>query len=288
VDLVLAQTFLAVATAGSLVKAAERLHLTQAAVSARLQTLEALVEQKLFVRNKAGARLTPAGRAFLPYATQLTSTWEQARRSVAAQDRESALLSVGGEMSLWNAVLLDWLVALRQRRKSLLIRTQVDTVTRLVEQTRLGALDIAVLYSPHRRPGVEISLLLEEQLVLVSTKPGQTTASLTDYVYVDWGPDFRAHHDEAFPELCDATTRISFGPLALQLLLRVGGSGYFRTRAVEPYLRSCQLYLVQGAPSFAYSIHAATSPHADPELVAWALAELRRVTEPDPCREWAV
>ena len=86
--LILAQTFLEVAAAGSLAQAARRLHVTQAAVSARLQTLEALLEQKLFVRNKAGARLTPPGRAFLPYALQLTQVWEQARYKVSTHADE--------------------------------------------------------------------------------------------------------------------------------------------------------------------------------------------------------
>jgi len=42
------------------------LHVTQAAVSARVQALEAEIGRRLFVRNKAGAHLTTAGHEFLP------------------------------------------------------------------------------------------------------------------------------------------------------------------------------------------------------------------------------
>lgn len=276
-DVVLAQTFLEVAAAGSLARAAQRLHVTQAAVSARLQTLEGLLEQKLFVRNKAGARLTPAGRAFLPYATQLTQVWEQAKLKVATDAQEQAVLSLGGELSLSSAMLLNWLVALRTSRRGTVLRTQVDTVERLLEQVQNGTLDVAVLYSPHRRPGIETRLLLEEELVAVSTQPGRTRLDLTDYVYVDWGPDFRAQHDRVFPELRDANTVIALGPLALRYVLTLGGAGYFRTRAVEPHVNSGALHRVEGAPTFSYSVHAAFSRRSDPALLEWALSQLRPV-----------
>src|SRR5690606_16415169 len=151
VDLVLAQTFLEVADAGSLLRAAVRLHGTQAAVSARLQSLEAMLEQKLFVRNKAGARLTAAGRPFIPYSMPLHRCREQARLKVSTHTEEDAVRSLGGETSLWNTMLLGWLVALRQSRTGVVLKTQVDTVERLLEQVEHGTLDIAVLYSPYRR-----------------------------------------------------------------------------------------------------------------------------------------
>jgi len=285
-DVELARTFLEVASAGSLVGAAKRLHVTQAAVSARLQTLEAEIDQRLFVRNKAGARLTPAGRAFLPYATQLTQVWEQAKLKVSTQAGHQSVLSIGGEFSLWSAVLLTWLVALRTSRSDVALRTHVDSVTRLLDQVQNGTLDIAVVYAPHRRPGVEISEFLEEELIAVSTVPDCRTLEQANYVYVDWGPDFRAQHDRAFPELRDASTFIALGPLALRYLLAIGGVGYFRTRAVERHLQSGALHRVKNAPKFSYSVYAAYSQRSDRELLDWALAQIAEVAQ-SPGDSWA-
>ena len=58
----LARTFLTVIAAGNFIGAAERLHVTQSTVSARIHRLEEQLGCSLFVRNKAGTRLTPAGR----------------------------------------------------------------------------------------------------------------------------------------------------------------------------------------------------------------------------------
>ena len=64
-------------------RAAGNLNITQTAVSARIRGLEQQLDRKVFIRNKAGARLTPAGDQFLRFATSLVQIWDRARRSVA-------------------------------------------------------------------------------------------------------------------------------------------------------------------------------------------------------------
>ncbi len=284
--LVLAQTFLEIASAGSLVRAGKRLGITQAAVSARLQQLETLLGERLLVRNKGGARLTAAGRAFVPLATQLTQIWEQAKRDVATHEEDELPLAMGGEVSLWSSMLLNWIIRLRTSRPKLVLRTHVDTVTRLLDQVQSGTLDLAVAYSPHRRPGVDIVPVMEEDLVAVSTTPGRSNLHLDDYVFVDWGPDFCAQHDQAFPELRAARTHVGLGPLALRAVLATGGTGYFRTRAVAPHLTAGTLHRVEHAPTFSYSVYAAYSRRTNPDLLEWALGELRE-SAGTPTDDWA-
>ena len=81
-DIDLARTFLEIIRGGSFIAAAERMHLTQTAVTARIQNLESQLGCRLFVRNRAGARLTDDGERFVAYANQLVQTWEAARRDL--------------------------------------------------------------------------------------------------------------------------------------------------------------------------------------------------------------
>ena len=67
-DTELARTFLEIVSTGSFIRAAERLNVGQTTVSARIRTLEQQLGRPLFVRNKGGASLTPAGEQFLRYA----------------------------------------------------------------------------------------------------------------------------------------------------------------------------------------------------------------------------
>src|SRR5688572_30689433 len=118
-DINLARTFLEIVTCGNFIRAAERLHVTQTAVSVRVRTLEELLGRKLFVRNKAGATLTGAGEQFFRYAPLLIQVWERARQQVAVPEGLDAVVSVAGELSLWDPFLLDWLIRMRRSAPNL-------------------------------------------------------------------------------------------------------------------------------------------------------------------------
>jgi LysR family transcriptional regulator, flagellar master operon regulator len=276
-DIALARTFLEIVACGNFVRAAERLHVTQTAVSVRVQTLEELLGRKLFVRNKAGASLTPAGEQFLRYAPLLVQVWERARHQVAVPPGLRAVVAVAGELSLWNPLLLDWLMWMRRSAPQLAVRTQVGLPESLMDQVAEGVIDIAVLYAPQHRPGLKIEKLMEEKLVLVTTARRKGATRPGDYVYVDWGPEFAAQHNLSFPELANPGTYVGLGPLGLQFILKAGGSGYFRLNAATPYLRSGRLSLVRGAPEYLYPAYAVYSESADPKIVEPALAGLRHV-----------
>lgn len=280
-DITLARTFLEIAAAGSFQRAAERLHVTQTAVSARVRTLEELLGRKLFLRNKSGASLTSAGEQFVRYAQTLVQVWERARHQVAVPPGRRAVVTVGGELSLWNPLLIDWLLWMRHAAPQLALRAEVGLPGSLIEQVAEGILDIAVVYAPHQRPGLKIELLIEEKLVLVTTSRRGQAQRATDYVFVDWGSDFAARHNLAFPELSNAGTFVGLGPLGLQYILEGGGSGYFRMNVVRPYLKSGQLRLVPGATEFSYPAYAVYSEEADAQTVTPALVGLRHVAGSD-------
>lgn len=277
-DIALARTFLEIVDCGNFVRAADRLHVTQTAVSVRVQSLEAQLGRKLFIRNKAGATLTPAGEQFLRYAPLLIQVWERAKHQVAVPPGLRAVVALGAELSLWSPFLLDWLVWMRRSTPQLALRTQVGLADGLMDQVSEGILDIAVLYAPQHRVGLKVELLMKEKLVLVTTAKGKKQPG-DDYVYVDWGPDFAAQHNLTFPERANPGTYVGLGPLGLQYILKAGGSGYFRAHAVAPYLRSRRLRLVRGAPEFLYPAYAVYSENADLKVMAPALAGLRHIAK---------
>lgn len=67
-DFAVIEAFVAAAERGGFTRAAEALHLSQPAFSRRIGLLEAELRQPLFERGRRGARLTDAGRTFLPHA----------------------------------------------------------------------------------------------------------------------------------------------------------------------------------------------------------------------------
>ncbi len=71
------RTFVAVAEQGHLTRAAERLHITQPAVSSQIKALEEELGVALFERNHSGVTLTKAGQALLPEAEKTLAAANQ-------------------------------------------------------------------------------------------------------------------------------------------------------------------------------------------------------------------
>src|ERR1044072_5424685 len=125
-DIELARTFLEIVSTGSFIKASEPLNVGQTTVSARLRLLEGQLGRPLFVGNKGGATLTPAGEQFLRYAPTFVQLWQRARYQVAVPVGHRAVLTVGSEVSLWQPLLLDWVLWMRSSMKDIALRVHVD------------------------------------------------------------------------------------------------------------------------------------------------------------------
>ncbi|MBI3899363.1 MAG: LysR family transcriptional regulator [Gammaproteobacteria bacterium] len=94
-DIVALQVFRAVAETGSFSIAAERVFLTQPAVSKRIAALEQALNTRLFDRIGRRAHLTEAGRALLERSRVILNELEDAKRSLANLSGK-----IGGELSL--------------------------------------------------------------------------------------------------------------------------------------------------------------------------------------------
>ena len=276
-DVELARTFLEIVSTGSFIRASERLNVAQTTVSARIRLLEQQLGRPLFVRNKSGASLTPAGEQFLRYAPSFVQSWQRIRHQVAVPPGHHAILTVGGEVSLWQPLLLDWVLWMRQSLRDVALRVHVDVPQDLITQVAGGLVDVAIMYAPQHRPGLKIDLLMEEELVLVTTDPAASGNGDLDYVHVDWGPDFTLHHGVSFPDAMPVLFA-NLGPLALSYVLSAGGSGYFRMQAVQHHVAAGRLHLVVDAPRFSYPVYVVYSANADESVLAPALAGLRSLT----------
>ncbi|MEZ5647570.1 MAG: LysR family transcriptional regulator [Alphaproteobacteria bacterium] len=276
-DVTLARTFLEVVATGNFISAAERLHVTQSTVSMRIKSLEEQLGQILFSRSKAGANLTPAGQHFQRHAATMVRVWEQARYEVSLPAGHRALLTVGGQFSLWDRLLLRWLPWMRAEAPDIALRAEVGLsdglMTRLVE----GTLDIGVMYTPQSRPGLRSFKLLEENLVLAGTRSDIESTPGPDYVYVDWGPEFQANHAMHFPDVYRPGLSVGLGALALSYILESGGSGYFPKRVIRSYLADKKLYLAPDAPVFHRPAYVVYPETLDPELVEVAVRGLKHV-----------
>lgn len=283
-DTELARTFLAVAATGNFVAAATRLFVTQSTVSARIQTLEALLGARLFQRGRQGAELTPAGRRFLRHAKTLVRTVEQARHDVGLPQGFSAVLTLSGRIALWEGFLPHWVDWMRKRAPGVSLRMEIGFEADIMQGLIEGTVDIGVMYTPTQRGGLVIEPLFDETLVRVASSPNRPWPD-ADYIHIDWGPEFHARFAELYSDAPAPALVANIGWLGVQQLLTYAGSGYFPERLVAPYLAAGRLWRVEGAPAIrlpAWMVY----PREHGDTVAQGLMGLRELARAQPEPGW--
>jgi DNA-binding transcriptional LysR family regulator len=96
------ETFVTIVRRGGFTRAAATLHLSQPAVSRRLDLLERELGRPLFDRTRGGAQLTEAGRAFLPHAETLLASMRdgvEAVRALERSDRGTVTVALVGTLA---------------------------------------------------------------------------------------------------------------------------------------------------------------------------------------------
>ncbi len=278
-DIGIARTFLEVVKTGSFVNAAANLNLTQTAVSARIRVLEDQLDRPVFIRNKSGAKLTPAGEQFLRFATTLVQVWERARLSVTLPPGRESVITIGAELTLWSPLLRHWLLWMHRECPEFAVSTKIGSTEDLMDQVQDGSLDVAIVYGAPHRSGLIAELIFEEKLVLVQTTTVDRPLGPEDHVRIDWGEEFKASYQAAFPDQPNSGVSISYGPLALDYLIAIGGTGYFRKGYVQSFLNDGRMILVPDSPEFSYCAYAVHSTKANEDVMARMRAGLRAAGE---------
>lgn len=161
------EAFVWVARLESITRAAERLNLTQSAISARIAALENDFGTSLIDRDAKGFRLTWAGERFLTHADRLLGVQQQMRSELSAPEQEAFVLRLGAI----EAVLHSWLVPLVRKLKAenprIGFEVTVEMTPVLNDLLRRGALDLVFAAAPAAGEGLRSRGLAPMELVFV-------------------------------------------------------------------------------------------------------------------------
>ncbi|MCP4327236.1 MAG: LysR family transcriptional regulator [Alphaproteobacteria bacterium] len=244
------KTFLAVVQTGNLNKAAVHLNVSQSTVTARLDSLDAVLGQRLLVRSRRGAELTKAGFAFQRHAELVVQSWDQARKAVGLPKGFSGLFSFVCPGELWDGAGSAWLDRVRDRHPDLALEAWPGDMNEVGRWLSSGLVDAALIAESLTGPGLASHRVTPDRLVQVSTVCRTVQSWDPDYIYVDLGAEFRRQHSRAWP--IDETAHMTFGSSrwALDHLLEHGGSAYLPWRLSATHVRQGRLHPVEGAPEF--------------------------------------
>jgi DNA-binding transcriptional LysR family regulator len=161
------EAFVEVARQGSLGRSAAALYVTQPALTARIQGLEAAVGSRLFVRSRRGMELTEAGRAFLPYAERALMAVHDGRALVAELSRGAAgELTVGAAPGVGTYVLPGLLARFTAHNPNVRLVVRTGHSEEVVEMALANEIQVG-LVREIRHPLLESRPLYDDRLVLV-------------------------------------------------------------------------------------------------------------------------
>lgn len=161
--------FQAVAACQSVSGGAERLHISQSAVSKQLTEFERALGVTLFDRLPRGMRLTEAGRLLLGYANRLFAIQAEATQALGdLQQLARGRLAIGASRSIGGYVLPAILADFRRRYPGVELSLQVDNTEAIERKLIAGDLDIGFTEGMLGSELLDYRLFAQDELVLIA------------------------------------------------------------------------------------------------------------------------
>lgn len=171
-DLKQLEYFVRVAELGSFTKAALALDVAQPALSRQVRLLEVELRQNLLIRNGRGATPTDAGKLLLEHGRGILHQVERAREELGrVRGALAGRVAIGLPPSLARVMTVPLTRAFRAQLPEASLSISEGLSATMQEWLHTGRLDIAVLYNAAPAPDIEITPLMEEELLLVQPRP---------------------------------------------------------------------------------------------------------------------
>ena len=289
-DLRQLEVFVAVAEERSFTRAADRLHVVQSAVSASIRALERELGSALLTRTTRSVRLTDAGTALLPEARIVLRAAVLAR-DVVEQTKGGLRGTVAlGIMQAWASpeASIPALVATFQRDHPdvTISAHHHGGSAQLAQAIRDGAADLGILSLPGPAPGLELTELWAEEMVIGCTPDHRLAGAgrielsqLAGETFVDGPPSWgtRLAADRVFDRAgIERTVRFEVNETATIVEFARNGAGL----ALLPRSLAQGLETVELAQPVMFRTLLAVPSHRRSSAAVRALADVIRRTVP--------
>jgi DNA-binding transcriptional LysR family regulator len=161
--------FHAVAESGSVTLGAQRLMVSQPAVSKQVKELERALQTKLFDRQPKGVRLTQSGRLLADYARRIFGLAGEAEAALADRSAmRTGSLAVGASPTLGTYLLPRALVYFRQRFPGVRVDLEIEHSHLLRTRMNEGSLELGLTEADVHWPELDATPFLTDELVAIA------------------------------------------------------------------------------------------------------------------------
>lgn len=255
-ELNLIRTFLEVCHTRHFGRAAENLHLTTSAISARIKALEEQLGVSLFLRLRNGIEPTPIAERLMTQFRGLVTTWDQVRHQVSAETSSRPTLTIAASFGVWESLDSGWIKYLLSFRNETRLSLETLNPNDVLRKLQQGSVDLGLTTEQLSETEIVSKKIFDLKLRLMSDVPGQTVAEAlsSDYLHIEWSTSFNTQFQSAFPDYVAAKINVSNARLASILLADFPGAAYLPTRIVERMQPQVEMHQVLDAPELCIPI----------------------------------
>ncbi len=168
------RSFVAIVDMGSMLKATERIFLSQSALSLQMKRLEELLQRQLFEREGKRLVLTQAGEQLLDYARRLLEINDRAVSALAGESMRGPV-RIGMVQDFAETLLKGVLQQFAKLHPKTQLEVRIAGSAELMETLKNGGLDVAMCIAPPTEPdnikSVPTYWIGEEDLLEQETLP---------------------------------------------------------------------------------------------------------------------
>tara|TARA_B100000475_G_C14987349_1_gene310798 strand:- start:138 stop:1097 length:960 start_codon:yes stop_codon:yes gene_type:complete len=161
----------AISNEGSFKKAAEKLYISQPAVSLQVQNLERQLNTPLFYRDKRKARLTETGQLLIKYCDRILSLCEETCRALdELHTLQSGALIIGASQTTGTYLMPRLIGIFKHKYPQIAIELQVHSTRKISWGVSNGNIDLAVVggeVPQELQKNLKITSYAEDELALI-------------------------------------------------------------------------------------------------------------------------
>lgn len=202
----------------SFTAAAEELHVTQAAVSQQVRTLEKQLSLELFVREKRGLVLTVSGQELAVTTSDALKSIHQTLDKISAETEIGHALTLSTIPSFASRWLVPRLTDFQENFSDIVLHIQSSNT---VQDLMVGNVDAAIRWAATEQSGHRVESLMQDAVCLVCAPAlaaalGDDPANMSDHtLIVDGDPPLnrgKAEPEELAPDVILANLSIAHRP----------------------------------------------------------------------------
>ncbi|MBR5471524.1 MAG: LysR family transcriptional regulator [Oscillibacter sp.] len=243
-------TFVTLANTKNFRLTSEQLFCSPSTISARIQTLEQELGEKLFERNNKSVRITDSGSIFYPYAKEMLVLWNKGKENISTGSQFRKHITISAPASIWTSETLSIVQTLMEANRSTAYHLVAYHSIEVLERLANNTIDFGLTLQKSWHPDLEcVELRSSSSLFLVASP---SISLPTDFLLT---PDTIQHVPFCFVKqnkLVDFWFENNYKcnsyylsaenmPIFIQLLLNGLGIGFLPERCALPYLKSGQL-----------------------------------------------